>query len=474
MAADAHAGYGMSELRWMTATALAEHYSAGRLSPVEVVKDLLAAIDRDDRKINAFIRIDAEGAFAAAQDAEKDIRAGRRRGPLHGVPVGLKDIIDVAGEPTTCHSKILLDRVALEDAHVVARLRATGAIQLGKLALHEFAIGGPSFDLPFPPSRNPWNPDYHPGGSSSGSGAALAAGMLPLALGTDTGGSIRNPAGNCGVVGLKPTYGLVSRRGVFPLAFTLDHVGPMARSVSDIALTLDAIAGHDAGDPGSAPAPACRFGADLGRGVRGLRVGFVRHFHETDLVADLEVGAALDEAARVFREEGALVRDVTLPPLAAFAVPRQVIFLAEAWAVHGKWLRERPGDYAQTSRRKLLPGAFFTAGDYVQAQQLRRQLIAAVDDAFRDVDVLLTANSLDPSCRIDDVAESVRTYTRQARVPFNLTGHPALSMMAGLSKSGLPLALQLVGRAFDEATLLRVAAAYERATNWQTRRPPWA
>jgi aspartyl-tRNA(Asn)/glutamyl-tRNA(Gln) amidotransferase subunit A len=462
----------MSGLNWLTATAIGEQYRDKRLSPVEVVKSLLDIIVRQDGKFHAFLQVDAEGAIAAAREAEKEITAGRMRGPLHGVPIAVKDIIDIAGLPTTCHSKIRLDHVAREDAHVIRQLRASGAILLGKLALHEFAIGGPSFDLPFPPARNPWNTDYHPGGSSSGSGAALAAGMVPLSLGTDTGGSIRNPAGNCGVVGLKPTYGLVSRRGVFPLAFTLDHVGPMARSVSDIALTLDAVAGYDAADPGSAATTSCRFGADLGRGLRGMKIGYVRHFHEADLVADPEVAAALDEVARVLRSEGADVIEVRLPRLQDFAVPRAVISLVESWTVHAKWLRERPADYGEVSRRKVMPGAFLTAADYVQAQQLRAQLTAAVDNVFRDVDVLMCVNSHDPSCRLDDAAESVRTYTRQARVPFNLTGHPAMSMMSGLSTAGLPLAVQFVGRAFDEATLLRVAAGYERAAVWQECRPP--
>lgn len=464
----------MTDLNWLTASALSQAYVQKTVSPVEVVRALLKTIDQQEDKIHAYIRIDAEGALAAARRAEQEINDGRMRSPLHGVPIAVKDIIDIAGQPTTCHSKIMLDRVAREDAHVVGRLRAAGAILLGKLALHEFAIGGPSFDLPFPLTRNPWHPEHHPGGSSSGSGAALAAGMVPLSIGTDTGGSIRNPAGACGVVGLKPTYGLVSRRGVFPLAFTLDHVGPMARSVPDIALLLDVIAGHDAGDPGSAATVARRFGADMERGLRGLRIGFVRHFHNSDQHADPEVTAALEEVARVLAREGAQVWEVRLPHLQEFAVPRQVIFLAEAWAVHAKWLRERPGDYAQMSRRKLMPGAFFSAGDYVQAQQLRTTLTAAVDNVFRDVDVLMTANSLDPSCRLDDTVETARTYTRQARVPFNLTGHPAMSMMSGLSKKGLPLAVQFVGRAFDEATLLRVAHGYERVAQWQDRRPPSA
>ena len=295
---------------------------------------------------------------------------------------------------------------------------------------------------------------------------------MPLALGTDTGGSVRNPAGACGVVGLKPTYGLVSRRGVFPLAFTLDHVGPMARSVADTALLLDTLAGHDPADPGSVATASRDFGADLGRGARGLRIGYVRHFHESDLAADPEIAAALDDAARVFAAEGALVETVTLPSLGAFSGTQRVIMLAESWAIHAGWLRERPGDYSASSRRKLMSGAFLSAGDYVMAQQRRRALIDTVDGVFRDVDVLLCASAMDPACRIDDAEAVARTYPRQARNPFNLTGHPALAMMGGLSKAGLPLPVQLVGRAHDEVTLLRAAAAFERAAPWHSRRAP--
>jgi aspartyl-tRNA(Asn)/glutamyl-tRNA(Gln) amidotransferase subunit A len=472
VAADAHQERAVTDLPWLTATEIGAAYAARRLSPVELTGALLDRVAERDPEINSFIMVDAEGALDAAHQAEKEIAAGRSRGPLHGVPIAIKDIIDIAGLPTTCHSKILVDNVAHADAHVIRALRAAGAILIGKLSLHEFAFGGPSKELPFPFARNPWNLDCHPGGSSSGSGAALAAGLVPLALGTDTGGSIRNPAGVCGLAGLKPTYGLVSRRGVFPLAFTLDHVGPLARSVADIALTLDAIAGHDADDPGSAAVSGKRYGIDLARGIRGLRVGYVRHFHETDLVADPEVAAALDEAARVLEREGAEVRDISLPRLQVIASVQRMILLSEAWAVHARWLRERPADYTAPTRRKLLCGVFLTAGDVVQAQQCRAHMIDAVDNALRDVDVLLTANGMDPSVRLDDVAEMARTYPRQARSPFNLTGHPALALMSGLSKSGLPLSLQLVGRAFDEVTLLRVGAAYERATSWHTLRPP--
>jgi len=462
----------MNDLHWLSITEAADAVAARRLSPVELLAALLSRIERLDPRLHAFIRVDADAAKDAARTAEREIAAGRVRGKLHGIPMGLKDIIDVAGLPTTCHSKILLDNVAGADATVTAKLRQAGAVIVGKLATHEFAIGGPSFDLPFPPARNPWNPDYHPGGSSSGAGAGVAAGLFPAAIGSDTGGSVRNPASCCGIVGLKPTYGLVSRRGVFPLSYTLDHVGPLARTVADIALLLDAIAGHDPADPGSAPSGTWDFGRELERGVRDLRIGFIRRFHETDMPAAPEMTAAIEDAARVLESEGALVRTVTLPSLNEFAAVNRVILASEAWSVHAPWLRTRPGDYGQLARRRLMPGAFIPAGDYVGAQRRRTQMIAAVQEAFRDVDVLLCASSMDPASRIEDAAETARTYPRQARTPFNVTGHPALAMMAGLSDGGLPLSVQFAGRYFQDATVLRVATAYERATEWHTRHPP--
>lgn len=452
-------------MHWLTAAQIGAGYTEGLFSPTELVHHLLARIERLDSQCNAFVRIDHQEIIVAAHQAEKDIRAGKQRGPLHGVPVGIKDIIDVAGEVTTCHSALMLDHVARNDAAVIRNLRAAGAIIFGKLALHEFAIGGPSFDLPFPPARNPWNINHHPGGSSSGSGTALAAGFLPLALGTDTGGSIRNPAAACGLVGLKPTYDLISRQGVFPLSFSLDHVGPMCRSVEDAALMLDTLVTPHT----NVPQPS--FTRDLNRGVKGLRIGFIRNIHERDIIADQEMTAALREAARTFKELGATVEEVELPQFLKMAAVQKVIQMSEGWAVHAKWLSTRASLYAKTSRRKLLAGAFFSAADYVHAMQRRGQFMQAVDDLLSDNDVLLCVNSMEPACRIDDEPELLRTYSRQARAVFNLTGHPALALMSGLSKSGLPLSMQLVGRHFDERTVLRVGVTYERATNWHHMHP---
>jgi aspartyl-tRNA(Asn)/glutamyl-tRNA(Gln) amidotransferase subunit A len=462
----------MSVPHWLSAAEIAEAYAAKTLTSRQLTSELLSRIHRLDPRLHAFIHIDADGAMSGAAEADREMAAGHNRGPLHGVPVAIKDIIDVAGLATTGHSKILIDNIATADATVIRKLRQAGAIILGKLSTHEFALGGPSFDLPFPPARNPWDLEHHPGGSSSGSGAGVAAGLFPLALGTDTGGSVRNPASACGIVGLKPTYGLVSRRGVFPLSFTLDHVGPLTRTVADSALLLDAIAGHDPADPGSAASQARGFGRLLDRGVRDMRIGFVRHFHERDTPAHPEVAAALEDVARVLQAEGAQVHTVTLPSLTEFAAINRVILCSEGWSIHAPWLRERPGDYGQLTRRRLLPGAFMTAGDYVGAQRRRTEVIAAIEDRLRDYDVLLCASSMDPSSRLDEAEETARTYQRHARMPFNVTGHPALAMMSGLSRSGLPLSVQFAGRYFDDATVLRVAAAYERVTGWHKKKPP--
>jgi aspartyl-tRNA(Asn)/glutamyl-tRNA(Gln) amidotransferase subunit A len=288
--------------------------------------------------------------------------------------------------------------------------------------------------------------------------------LFPMALGTDTGGSVRNPASACAIVGTKPTYGLVSRRGVFPLAFSLDHVGPMTRTVADNALMLGALVGHDPLDPASVRLPqSCDYLKALEHGVRGLRIGFVRHFHEVDMPADPEVVAGLDRVALTLRSEGADVIDVRLPALQDFAAVNRVVLHSEAWSIHSEWLRNRPGDYGRLARRRLMSGAFIGAGDYVLANRQRSQMIGEVEAALREVDILLCASSMDPACRIDEPQEIERTYMRQARTPFNVTGHPALAMPTGLSRDGLPLSVQFVGRYFDEANLFRVARTWERA-----------
>jgi aspartyl-tRNA(Asn)/glutamyl-tRNA(Gln) amidotransferase subunit A len=461
----------MTDLAWLTVAEAGPLLKARKLSPVEYAKALIERIEAHDKKLNAFLRFTPERALEDARRAEAEIGRGEWRGPLHGVPYGLKDIIDYAGLPTTAHSKVLKDNVAQADATVTGKLKAAGGVFMGKLSTHEFAIGGPSFDLPWPPARNPWNRDHFCGGSSSGSGAATAAGFLPFALGTDTGGSVRNPASMCGVAGIKPTYGLVSRRGVIPLAFSLDHVGPLTRTVHDNAVVLETIAGPDASDPGSAGREAGDLTSGLERGVAGLRIGVIRHFYTRDMEADAEMAAGIDAAVMKLADMGAQVREVETAPLTEYLACNRVILTSEAFAIHEKWMRERPGDYGALARERLMSGAFVRAADYVNATRLRRKLTDGFHALFSDLDAIVTASSLDPACRIDDAAAIEYTYARQARAPFNVTGSPALSVPSGFSKAGLPLSIQIVAKPFAEAMVYRVARAYEAATGWANRHP---
>jgi aspartyl-tRNA(Asn)/glutamyl-tRNA(Gln) amidotransferase subunit A len=461
----------MTNLAWLTVAEASELLRTKKLSPVEYTRALLDRVERYDGSLNAFLRVTPDLAMDDARRAEAEIAQGNWRGPFHGVPYGLKDIVDYTGLPTTAHSKILEGNIVTSDATVTQKLRAAGGVFMGKLSTHEFAIGGPSFDLPWPPARNPWNRDHFTGGSSSGSGVATAAGFLPAAIGTDTGGSVRNPASMCGVVGMKPTYGLVSRRGVIPLAFSLDHIGPLSRTVHDNALMLDLIAGYDARDPGSSNRATGGYTAGLGRGVKGLRVGVIRHFYTRDMVADAEMAASIEAAVEVLGTLGAEVREIETAPLSTYAACNRTILLSEAFAIHEPWLRERPGDYGALARERLMGGAFVRAADYVNATRVRRQLTDAFHALFADIDVAVTASSMDPACRIDDPQAVEYTYSRQARAPFNVTGSPALSVPTGFSSSGLPLSMQVVGKPFTEALIYRVAHAYEQATQCTERHP---
>ncbi|MGH7120201.1 MAG: amidase [Acetobacteraceae bacterium] len=444
---------------------------AGRLSPIALVDAALARAAGLNDTLNAFIRILPERARRAAADAECEIRAGRLRGPLHGIPYGLKDIYDVAGVATTAHSRLLLNNIAERDAAATARLEAAGMVLIGKLATHEFATGGPAWDLPWPPARNPWNTAHFTGGSSSGSGAAVAAGILPLALGTDTGGSIRMPAAWCGSVGLKPTYGRISRRGVVPLSFSLDTCGPLTRTVEDCALVLQALAGYDPLDPASSPAAVPNYSAELRAGVAGLSIGYATAFNQETGVGP-EERSALDAAAARFSELGARVAEVVLPPVDHFHASGRAILNAESFVLHRQNLVERPGDYARVTRERLMLGAFVSGAQYVQAQRLRRLLSNNIDALLARCDALLVAPVPGPALRLDQVDTSPWRKEQPLTTVFNVTGHPALCQPCGFSATGLPLALQLVAAPFAETTLLRVAHAYEQATEWHLKRPP--
>ena len=444
--------------------------AAGTLSPVALTEVALARIAALDPKLNAFITVTGDRARRAAAAAEAEIKAGKRRGPLHGIPYALKDIYDVAGVRTTAHSKLLIDNVPGEDAATTAKLEAAGMVLLGKLSTHEFARGGPTDMLPFPNAKNPWNTAHFAGGSSSGSGVAVASGMVGLAMGSDTAGSIRLPATFCGVVGMKATYGVISRRGVVPLSFTLDHAGPLTRSVEDCALAMQVLAGHDPGDPGSARAAVPDYSADLRKGVAGLTIGRARAY-DSEAGVDAEMMAAVDAAAEQWRALGATIVDVVLPSKQRMDACIQTILIAEGFAIHGEWLRTRPQDYGRVTRERLMMGAFVSGGEYVQAQRLRRILTAEVDAVLAGCDAILCAGNPTAAPRLVDVDEGPFRKSHPITGPFNATGHPALALPCGFGASGLPLGLQLIGRNYGEAMLLRIAQAYEQAAGWVTRRP---
>ena len=445
---------------------------AGTLTSVALTQHALSRIGALDPLIHAFVLVTKERALADAERADRELKSGIDKGPLHGIPYGLKDIYNTAGIRTTCQSKLLLDHVPRQDSVVEAKLRAGGAVLLGKLATHEFAFGGPSFDLPFPPARNPWNLDHFTGGSSSGSGAAVAAGLTRMAMGSDTGGSIRGPAFYCGVVGLKPTYGRVSRRGVFPLSYTLDHCGPLTWTVEDTALTMQVIAGHDAEDPASADVPAGDFSAGLGQDLKGLKLAYPRSFFAESEGMTEETLASLDAAAQQVAKLGATIAEITLPAFDIFNSCGRVILASEAYAIHEEELLARPLDYGAYTYMRMMAGATLSASDLVQALRLRRELTALVNgEVLETHDAMITANGMSPAPRFDSFDPSMPPKMTLQTMPFNVTGNPVLAIPNGFAKSGLPLGMQIVGRAFDEATVLRIGAAYEAATGWMDKRP---
>jgi aspartyl-tRNA(Asn)/glutamyl-tRNA(Gln) amidotransferase subunit A len=448
--------------------------AARKLSPVELARMCLNRIAEVDPALHSFLLPTEERALADARAAEARMQASALKGPLDGIPIGHKDIYNTAGIRTTGHSRLLETNVPSEDAVVVQKWSAAGTVLLGKLATHEFAIGGPSFDLPWPPARNPWNLEHFTAGSSSGTGAAVAAGLVLGGTGSDTGGSIRGPAALCGIAGIKPTYGLCSRRGVLPLSFTLDHTGPMAWTVQDCALLLQAMAGHDPDDPASADRPVADFGADLGKGVKGLRIGVIRHFHETDNPASPATRQGIDHALDFFRREGAAIRDVTLSPMADYDAPGWLILLAEAYAVHEPWLKERFNDYGELLRDRLTFGALVSAPQHVQAVRHRRRLCLEMRDAMADFDILITASAPGEAPKIHEVPKWGMLEKPTFTMPFNVTGLPALSLCTGYGIGGLPVSMQIIGKPFQEATVFRAGHAYEAAAGWRARRPDLA
>jgi aspartyl-tRNA(Asn)/glutamyl-tRNA(Gln) amidotransferase subunit A len=445
--------------------------SKRELSPVELVESRLQRIERLDGELHSFIRVLREPALATARSAEAEIMAGNWRGPLHGIPIGLKDIYETKGVATTGHSKVMIDHVPQQDATSVRRLTEAGAIMLGKLATHEFAFGGPSFDLPWPPARNPWDTTRFTGGSSSGTGAAVAAGLVLGGTGSDTGGSIRGPAAFCGIAGLKPSYGRISRAGILPLAFSLDHAGPMAWTAEDCAIMLGAMAGHDPADPASADRTVPDYRAALAGDVKGLWIGLIRHFYEGDNPANEATRQAIAAAVKVLEDLGCSVREVRLSPLADWAACGILIMLAEGYAIHEANLRERFTDYGEAFRDRMALAALIGGGDYVQAVRHRRELVSEITSAMADLDLVLTAAAPSEAPTFDAVGKFAIFERPSLTMPFNVTGMPAMSICCGYTSAGLPLAFQLAGKPFDEATVLKLAHAYEKATPWRSTRP---
>jgi aspartyl-tRNA(Asn)/glutamyl-tRNA(Gln) amidotransferase subunit A len=467
----------VADLAFTSMTDLARMIATKALSPVEVVREHLDRIARFD-SLRAYITVCGEAALEAARAAETTVTAGGPLAPLHGVPIALKDLFDVRGVRTTGGSLILKDHVPADDATVVRRLRTAGAIVLGKLNMHEFAYGPEGLNVHYGHARNPWDAasERIAGGSSSGSGVAVAAGLAAGALGTDTGGSIRIPASLCGITGLKPTYGRVSRAGALPLSWSMDHIGPMTRSAADCALMLRAMAGYDAADPTTSVLPVPDYAAALSGDVKGLRVGLLRDFFLDSAAPD--VRAAVEQSARTLEKAGAVVDEVSLPLMAHAGAAAFAIVASEALAYHAANLRTRAAEYQPDVRERLMMGIFVSGLHYVRAQQVRALVRTGVDGALARRDVLLAPSTPmaatvmgERQTLIGDTAADVRASLIRYTRAFNLSGHPACSLPCGFTQGGLPIGMQIVGRPFDEATVLRAADAYQRLTDFHTRRP---
>ncbi len=459
------------DLCFLTIRELGALYRSRRVSPVEAVRAVLDRIDRFGPRLNAWITVRREEALAEAAAAERSLRAGEDRGPLHGIPVSVKDNIDTAGIRTTCGSPLSRDRIPGSDATVVRRLREAGAILLGKTNLLEFAYGvvHPAFGQ----CNNPWDTTHTSGGSSSGSASSVAAGMGYASLGSDTGGSIRIPAAYCGIVGLKPTYGCVSRHGVFPLSWSLDHVGPLTRTADDARLVLQAIAGPDPADPTmvlDTLSDASRPQADL----RGVRVGIIPEHAGEDLRPG--VAAAFSRALDVLKASGAQIQDVRVPSILYSEEATLTVIAAEAASIHEGWLRDGSADqYAPMVRVQLELGAMVPAVDYLRAQRLRAKLMAEFDAAFSGVDVIIapTVAHVAPGQNAHPgVAGRGRTRAMKRTCPHNLTGQPAISVPCGTAEDGLPVGLQIIGPRWRDDLVLSVAAAFESRAGWRAACPP--
>jgi aspartyl-tRNA(Asn)/glutamyl-tRNA(Gln) amidotransferase subunit A len=433
----------------------------GEISSVQLTEAALERIEALDPVYHAFITVTADRALADAAAADADFAKGVDTGPMQGIPYALKDLIDTAGIRTTAHSRLFENHVPDRDAVVARRLREAGGVLLGKLATYEFAVVGPSFDLPFPSAVNPWNVEHITGGSSSGSASAVAGGLVRTAIGTDTGGSVRSPACYCGVVGLKPTYGSVSRGGVFPLSWSLDHVGPVSATVAEAAITLDAIA---------EPSRALAASSGIGQHVERMRVAYARNWHANDSGLLPAIAALLDQAAEKLSSLGVDIQEVELPDYQLMEDCGAVILQAEAYAIHEHNLKTRGGEYGRLAYQSLASGFALSAADLLQAQRLRGELARQMDAVLGGCDALMTASVLSTAPAFAEFDGTAPRWTAMRTLPFNLTGHPALALPIGFV-DGLPAGMQLIGKYWDEATICRLGHAYEEAAGWTRMRP---
>lgn len=461
------------EASYLTLTGAGTGLRRKEFSPIELAETCLRRIAALDDKLHSFITVTADLALQQARQAQKELSSGIDRGPLHGIPIALKDLYATKGIRTTCHSAVLQDWIPDHDATAAEKLMQAGAVLLGKLGMHEFAFGGPSIDAPFPAVRNPWNTAHVPGGSSSGSGAALAAGLCYGSLGSDTGGSIRTPSSHCGVVGIKATYGRVSRYGVVPLSWSLDHTGPMARNVEDCAVLLQAIAGYDSKDPASADVGVPDFRAEIKQGIKGLRVGVPReHWFNEQKGTDPETEALFNGALKTLVTLGATIVEIDGRPFGIARKANQTILVAEAYAYHEKRFQEAPAKFGTSVRRRMLEGAFLSAADYITALRARRALNEQIRENFSKVDLFAMPTAPRPPEAFDSIDPNEQNLRPSFTNPFNLTGLPAISVPCGFTPGNLPVGLQIVARPFQEASLFRASYAYEQATEWYRRRPP--
>ncbi len=454
-------------------------FANGSLSPIEVVQNTLRRIERLDPALNSYLTVTAEYALEQAAEAESEIRAGRKRGPLHGIPYGAKDLLDTSGIRTTVGSKIRALHVPTGNAAVIEKLNAAGAILIGKTGMHEWAYGITSTNPHFGPVGNPWDPERIPGGSSGGSAAALAAGLCVFSLGSDTGGSIRIPAALCGIAGLKPTFGRISRRGAFPLGHTLDTLGPFGLQVEDAALVYAAMAGYDPSDPTSVDRPIDLPALKSEPHLKDTVIGVPSKFFFDHL--DTEIADAVGNALTVLQGLGAELRTVRTPDIEAANSLHRLILLAEATSVHRHRLESRRADFGDDVRALLDQGRFVLATDYLDAQRARREFCRGFDSVLREVDALVIPSIPIPTARVGELEievggrlENVRLATTRNIRALNLTGLPVLSVPCGFRSDGLPVGLQIVGPKFGEAGILALGHAYEQATDWHTRIPPMA